>query len=263
MGILNVTPDSFSDGGRFAEREQALAQGLALVAQGADILDVGGESTRPGSRPVPPEEQVRRVAEVIRDLRERVPAHIDISIDTTSAEVARIALDRGATWINDTTAGCAEPAILRLAAERRAPIVLMHHQGTPATMQHDPRYQDVLVEVRDFLAARAEAALAAGVPEENILLDPGIGFGKSAAHNLSLLAGLGRLVDLGFPVLLGTSRKRFMGAVCQGAAPTELMPATCATTAIGVMAGVRVFRVHDVAANRQAADVAWAVRRAD
>lgn len=263
MGILNVTPDSFSDGGCYAELEQAVAHGLSLVEQGADILDVGGESTRPGSQPVPPEEQLRRVADVIGELRERIPSHIDISIDTTSAQVAQVALDRGATWINDTTAGCADPAILRLAAERRAPIVLMHHQGTPATMQLEPRYQDVLAEVCDFLAARAEAALAAGVPEWNVLLDPGIGFGKSAAHNLALLAGLDRLVALGFPVLLGTSRKRFMGAICQCTAPTELMPATCATTAIGVMAGVRVFRVHDVAANRQAADIAWAVRRAD
>lgn len=263
MGILNVTPDSFSDGGRYTELDQAVAHGLALVEQGADILDVGGESTRPGSRPVPPEEQLRRVADVIRELRARLPSHIDISIDTTSARVARVALDMGATWINDTTAGCADAAILPLAAERRAPIVLMHHQGTPATMQLDPRYQDVVREVCDFLATRAEAALAAGVPQGHILLDPGIGFGKSAAHNLSLLAGLERLVALGFQVLLGTSRKRFMGAICQGAAPAELMPATCATTAIGVMAGVRVFRVHDVAANRQAADLAWAVRRAD
>jgi len=262
MGILNVTPDSFSDGGRFAERAEAVAHGLALVEQGADILDVGGESTRPGSRSVPAEEQERRVSDVIRDLRERIPPHIDISIDTTSAAVARIALDMGATWINDTTAGYGDPGMLPLAAERQVPIVLMHHQGTPATMQIEPSYRDVLVEVRDFLAARAEAALAAGVSETHVLLDPGIGFGKSAAHNLALLAGLDRLVDLGFPLLLGTSRKRFMGAICLGAAPTELMPATCATTAIGVMAGVQVFRVHDVAANRQAADIAWAVRRA-
>ncbi|MBK1718393.1 dihydropteroate synthase [Thiocystis violacea] len=262
MGILNLTPDSFSDGGRYGDPDSALRQALAMLDQGADIIDIGGESTRPGSRPVPPEEQELRVLEVIRRIRERVPSEIPISIDTTLALVARAALDAGASWINDTSAGLDDPAMLPLAAERDVPIVLMHRPGLPETMQLDPRYSDVVTEVRDHLAARVEAALTAGVRESRILIDPGIGFGKLVEHNLALLAGLGRLASLGFPLLLGTSRKRFMGTICGGVEPTELMPATCATTSLGVMAGVQVFRVHDVAGNRQAADMAWAIRRA-
>lgn len=262
MGILNLTPDSFSDGGRYEDPEIAIRHAQAMLEQGADIIDIGGESTRPGSASVPPEEQERRVLGVIRRLRERIPRGIPLSIDTTWSRVARAALDAGADWINDTSAGLDDPAMLALAAERRAPIVLMHRLGAPRTMQDAPHYDDVVGEVRDHLAARAEAALAAGVRERDILLDPGIGFGKLAEHNLALLAGLGRFVELGFPIVLGTSRKRFLGAICGGAAPDALTSATCATTSVGVMAGVRVFRVHDVAANRQAADVAWAIRHA-
>ena len=263
MGILNRTPDSFSDGGRYLDREAALEQALTMIAQGADIIDIGGESTRPGALPVPPEEQQRRVLDVIRLVRERIAPEIPLSIDTTWSSVARAALDAGANWINDTSAGLDDPQMFALAAERGVPIVLMHRQGRPQTMQLDPRYVDVVAEVRDHLAARAEAALAAGVRECDILLDPGIGisFGKRSVHNLALLAGLERLVALGFALLLGTSRKGFLSEICGGAAPEELQCATCATTSLGVMAGVRVFRVHDVAANRQAADVAWAIRR--
>ncbi|MGQ9660377.1 MAG: dihydropteroate synthase [Thermochromatium sp.] len=261
MGILNVTPDSFSDGGRYLDPKAAVAHALRMLEEGADIIDIGGESTRPGSLPVPPEEQKRRVLEVIRRLRERLPAEIPLSIDTTWASVARAALMAGANWINDTSAGLDDPDMLPLAAELQTPIVLMHRRGTPQTMQIAPEYQDVVREVRDHLAARAEAALAAGVREDRILLDPGIGFGKTQAHNLQLLAGLRRLVELGFPILLGTSRKRFLGALCGGIAPDERVAPTCATTALGVMQGVAIFRVHDVAANRQAADVAWAVLR--
>ncbi|ADC63048.1 dihydropteroate synthase [Allochromatium vinosum] len=259
MGILNITPDSFSDGGRYLEREAAVARALRMLEEGADILDIGGESTRPGSAPVPPEEQERRILDVIRQLRDCIPARIPLSIDTTWASVARAALAAGADWINDTSAGLDDPDMLPLAAELQAPIVLMHRRGTPRTMQRAPEYRDVVVEVRDHLAARAEAALAAGVRECDILLDPGIGFGKDQEHNLKLLAGLGRLVELGFPVLLGTSRKRFLGALCGDVAPDERVAATCATTALAVMQGVDTFRVHDVAANRQAADVAWAI----
>lgn len=259
MGILNITPDSFSDGGRYLEPEAAVARALRMLEEGADILDIGGESTRPGSAPVPPEEQQRRVLDVIRVLRERLPQGVPLSIDTTWASVARAALAAGADWINDTSAGLDDPGMLPLAAEQHAPIVLMHRSGTPQTMQQAPSYADVVGEVRDHLAARAEAALAAGVRECDILLDPGIGFGKTQAHNLALLAGLGRLVELGLPVLLGTSRKGFLGALCGHVAPHERVAATCATTALGVMQGVAVFRVHDVAANRQAADVAWAI----
>ncbi|NEX21686.1 dihydropteroate synthase [Thiorhodococcus mannitoliphagus] len=262
MAILNLTPDSFSDGGQYRDPEQAVRHALTMLAEGADILDLGGESTRPGSKSVTPQEQERRVLPVIRRLREQIPESVPMSIDTTSARVARAALDAGATWINDTSAGLDDPQMLALAAERGVPIVLMHRQGIPETMQQAPSYKDVVAEVCHHLAARAQAALAAGVEADRILLDPGIGFGKLAAHNLALLAALDRIVALGFQVLLGTSRKGFMRAICGGVEPTQLMPATCATTTLGVMSGVRVFRVHDVAGNRQAADIAWAVRNA-
>ncbi|MCF7992082.1 MAG: dihydropteroate synthase [Thiohalocapsa sp.] len=267
MGILNVTPDSFSDGGCYSGVERAVQRASQMLREGADIIDVGGESTRPGAAPVPASEQCRRVVGVIRAVRDMIARSVEtgpghravISIDSTSDEVARAALDAGADWINDTSAGRDAPGMLALAAERAAPIVLMHRRGEPATMQDDPRYDDVVAEVCGFLADRTRAALAAGVAPERILLDPGIGFGKRRAHNLALLAGLGRLADLGYPLVLGTSRKRFMGAICAESDPAALVHATCATTALGVAAGVRVFRVHDVAANRQAADTAAAI----
>ncbi|MCG6983617.1 MAG: dihydropteroate synthase [Thiocapsa sp.] len=262
MGILNVTPDSFSDGGRHSDTERAVRHGMAMIDEGADLIDVGGESTRPGSQPVPAREQQRRVIPVIERLSASLPERIRVSIDTTSAQVAEAALEAGAHWINDTSAGCDDAGMLALAAERAAPIVLMHRRGTPLSMQKNPTYVDVVNEVRDFLSARVDAALAAGVAEQNLLIDPGIGFGKTLGHNLALLAGLGELVRMGWPVLLGTSRKRFLSSLCGEPDFAALMPATCATTAIGVMAGVRVFRVHDVAGNRQAADVAWAIREA-
>lgn len=267
MGILNVTPDSFSDGGRYADMARALGRASEMLREGADIIDIGGESTRPGAVPVPAAEQCRRVIDLIHAVRDLIARSVDaghrravISIDTTSDEVARAALDAGADWINDTSAGRDAPGMLALAAERAAPIVLMHRRSDPATMQDDPHYDDVVAEVRDLLAERARAALAAGVAVDRIMLDPGIGFGKRREHNLALLAGLDRLADLGYPLALGTSRKRFMGAICAETDPASLVHATCATTALGVAAGVRVFRVHDVAANRQAADTAAAIR---
>lgn len=259
MGILNLTPDSFSDGGQSNDLTSALFHAHRMLDEGADIIDVGGESTRPGSAPAPREEQQRRVLGVIGELRRSIPARVPISIDTTCADVAKAALDAGADWINDTSAGLDSTGMFSLAADRAVSMVLMHRRGTPANMQEDPRYDDVVEEVRVFLSKRVEAALAAGVAEDKILLDPGIGFGKRREHNLALLAGLQDLAGLGFPLLLGTSRKRFMGAICGQTSPTGLTPATCATTALGVMAGARVFRVHDVAENRQAADVAWAI----
>lgn len=260
MGILNLTPDSFSDGGCHVGLDAGLTRALQMVEQGADIIDVGGESTRPGSAPVSVEEQMRRVLDPIRALRARLPGDYPISIDTTSSRVAEAAIDAGASWINDTSAGLDSPGMLALAADRGVYIVLMHRQGTPATMQRNPGYGDVLAEVSDFLAARAEQALAAGVSATRIFLDPGIGFGKRRVDNLTLLSGLPRLRELGFQLLLGTSRKRFMGNICGQSDPAALAPATCATTALGVMAGVSVFRVHDVSENRQAADVAYAIR---
>jgi dihydropteroate synthase len=261
MGILNVTPDSFSDGGSYADAEQAAQAGMRMVAERADLVDVGGESTRPGSEPVPAREQIARVVPVIRRLRDVLPDHIAISVDTTRAEVAHAALSVGADCINDVSAGRDDPEIFPLAAECGLPIVLMHMQGTPKTMQDHPSYRDVVEEVITFLLERARAAERAGIPRTSIVLDPGIGFGKRRDDNLRLLAHLGKLVACGYPVLLGTSRKRFMGSICGETDPRALVSATVATTALGVVSGVRIFRVHDVWQNRQAADVAAAIQR--
>jgi dihydropteroate synthase len=260
MGILNVTPDSFSDGGKYATVGEAVLQAERMRADGADIIDIGGESTRPGSDPVPASEQIRRVVPVIEAVRSRLPG-LSISIDTTLSEVAEAALQAGADMINDVSGGIGDPAILTLAARRDAPIVLMHSQGTPKTMQDNPYYDEVVGEIRSILLERAGAALQAGIKRERIVLDPGIGFGKRKQDNLDLLAHLEAFVELGFPVLLGASRKRFMGSLCHVQEPAELVTATAVTTALGVMAGVKLFRVHDVKENRQAADVAWAIRQ--
>lgn len=262
MGILNVTPDSFSDGGTHPDAVAAVRHGLQMAADGADVIDVGGESTRPGAQRVPAQVQLQRVLPVLRELRRELPAACRISIDTTLADVASAAVAEGAAIINDVSAGRDDDALLPLVARTGVELVLMHMQGTPETMQAAPQYGDVNGEVRAFLLQRAAAAVAAGVRRERIWLDPGIGFGKSRAHNLQLLARLPELVQAGYPVLLGASRKRFMGAICSVERFDELVPATCATTALGVMAGVRMFRVHDVRANRQALEVAWAIRDA-
>ncbi len=261
MGILNRTPDSFSDGGLYQEEQSAVAHALRMVEEGADIIDIGGESTRPGSQPVAAEEQIRRVVPMIKRLCDALAVPVPISIDTTSAEVARAALEAGASILNDISAGRDDPEMLKLAAEKDAPIILMHRQGTSETMQLNPAYTDVVSEVRAFLLERATAAQAAGIKRERIIIDPGIGFGKTKEHNLALMANLKRFVATGYPVLLGASRKRFMGSICAQAEPKELLGATCATTALGVRAGVRIFRVHDVRLNCQAAEVAWAIHK--
>lgn len=258
MGILNVTPDSFSDGGKYSTVQAAILQAEKMLADGADIIDVGGESTRPGSDPVQAEEQIRRVVPVIKALR-ALRANFSISIDTTLAAVAEAALQAGADMINDVSGGTGDAKILTVAARHDAPIVLMHSQGAPKTMQDDPYYDDAVGEVRAYLQARIAAALRAGIRDERIIIDPGIGFGKRRQDNLDLLAHLDTFVELGRPVLLGTSRKRFMGSLCNIQEPSELVTATAATTALGVMAGVKLFRVHDVKENRQALDVAWAI----
>lgn len=260
MGILNVTPDSFSDGGMYRDCDAAARYAERMVEQGADLIDVGGESTRPGSDPVPVERQIARVVPVIRSLRVILPAALTISIDTTRADVAAAALAAGATFVNDVSAGRDDARMFDLVAESGAYLSLMHMQGTPKTMQDHPCYDDVVREVLEFLLCRTNEAQRAGVPRERLFIDPGIGFGKRKQDNLRLLAHLGRFVESGYPVLLGTSRKRFMGAVCAESEPKELVAATAATTALGVMAGVRAFRVHDVKENRQAADVAAAIR---
>jgi len=261
MGILNVTPDSFSDGGRYNDVEAAMRQVLLMRDEGVDIIDIGGESTRPGSDPVTAEEQIRRVVPTIKEMRAQYP-HLPISIDTTLASVAEAALNAGAFMINDISAGLGDPNMLSVAAQYGSPIVLMHKQGAPKSMQDNPYYANALVEIKTALKQRIDAALAAGIHSENIVLDPGIGFGKRKQDNLELLAHLDDFVAMGYPVLLGTSRKRFMGSICNVSIPQELVTATAVTTALGVMAGVRMFRVHDVKANRQAADVAWAIKQA-
>ncbi len=267
MGILNVTPDSFSDGGRWLDIDAAVAHALRMVDDGADVIDVGGESTRPGAEAVGDDEQIARVVPVIERVRRALDgrgSEAVISIDTMSPRVAEAALDAGAAIINDVAGG--RFGTIEVAAERQAPIVLMHMAGEPKTMQDAPHYDDVVSEVRAYLVERAEAAVAAGVPRGQVVIDPGIGFGKTREHNLTLLANLDHFVATGYPVLLGTSRKRFMGSICVDAngdppRPDTLVGATCATTALGVAAGVAMFRVHDVLANRQSADVAHALRQ--
>ncbi|MDD1633682.1 MAG: dihydropteroate synthase, partial [Methylococcaceae bacterium] len=254
-------PDSFSDGGKYKSIDDAIQQVKRMLAEGVDIIDIGGESTRPGSDSVAATEQQHRVVPVITAIRQQLKSAVLISIDTTSSAVAKAALAAGANIINDVSAGQDDEAILALAAQTAVPIILMHSQGTPKTMQENPYYDDVVQEVIEVLKKRINAALNAGIKKENIALDPGIGFGKRRQDNLDLLAHLDAIVALGFPVLLGTSRKRFMGTLCDVTDPSELVTATAVTTALGVMAGVRIFRVHDVKENRQAADVAWAIKQ--
>ena len=260
MGVLNVTPDSFSDGGMYPSSKDAITRGIEMVEQGADIIDVGGESTRPGAQRIDATEQKRRVIDVIAGLRKELAEHIDISIDTTLSEVARASIDAGATMLNDVSAGCEDKNILKLAADTGVFICLMHMQGSPANMQDNPSYENVTKEVSEFLTKHANEAEKAGIKKENIILDPGIGFGKRTQHNLELLRNLNQITSLGYPILLGTSRKRFMGEISKQEDPQERMPATCATSALGVLAGVKIFRVHDIWQNRQAIDVIQAIR---
>lgn len=261
MGILNVTPDSFSDGGRYNTLEAALRQVDLMLREGVDIVDVGGESTRPGSESVSAEEQIQRVVPVINAIHADFPT-LPISIDTTLSKVAAAGLRAGAAVINDISAGLDDNDMFEVAVAHDCPIILMHKQGSPKTMQDDPRYSDVVLEVKTHLQQRIDAALTAGIKAERIAVDPGIGFGKRKQDNIALLANLTQIVGLGFPVLLGTSRKRFMGSICNVSEPDELVTATAVTTALGVMAGVTMFRVHDIKANRQAADIAWAIKQA-
>ncbi|TCM88099.1 dihydropteroate synthase [Rhodovulum steppense] len=250
MGILNVTPDSFSDGGRFADPQAALAQGRALAA-GADILDIGGESTRPGSAAVPEADEIARTAPVIAALRAAGVA-TPVSIDTRKAAVARAALAAGADMVNDVAALGFDPALAGVVAQAGVPVCLMHAQGDPATMQDDPRYDDVLLDVYDFLAARIAAAEAAGIPRARIMVDPGIGFGKTVAHNLALIRGLSLFHGLGCPILLGASRKRFIGALGGAERADRRGPGSIAVALAGIAQGVQIVRVHDVAETRQA-----------
>jgi len=261
MGILNITPDSFSDGGSYSEPDAAIQQAIRMVNEGADIIDIGGESTRPGAERIAAATQLERVLPVISKLREILPPAIAISIDTTLADVAAAAIEQGATIINDVSAGRDDERMFSLAAANDVTLILMHMQGTPGTMQDNPVYSDVVEEVYNFLLERADLARSAGVSRDNIIIDPGIGFGKAFEHNLAIIRHLHRFVDSGFPVLLGASRKRFLKTICANEHFTDLAGATSAITTIGVAAGVGVFRVHDVMQNRQAADVAWQIKQ--
>jgi dihydropteroate synthase len=260
VGVINVTPDSFSDGGDFFDPAKAAARAATMLDEGAEVIDVGGESTRPGSDPVRHEEEVRRVVPAIRAiLADRSDAIV--SIDTYSAATAEAALEAGARIVNDVTALRGDPHMAALAAEAGCPLVLMHMLGEPKTMQREPHYKDVVREVRDFLAARAEHAIAAGVEPENVILDPGIGFGKTLEHNLALLRRLDSLVELGFPVLFGASRKRFIGTITGVQDARERVSGTVAANVLACERGATFFRVHDVRPNREALAVAEAVRR--
>jgi dihydropteroate synthase len=257
MGIVNVTPDSFSDGGRFFAHDDAIAHGRELAAQGADLLDIGGESTRPGADPVPAEEERRRVLPVIEAL---AAEDVEISIDTTKAAVAEPALQAGAKVVNDVSAFRFEPELAGLAASAGATCVLMHMLGEPRTMQEDPRYDDVVADVKAFLEERLAFAVGEGVPEERVWLDPGIGFGKTAEHNLELLRRLDELVAIGRPLVIGTSRKSFLGKIT-GRGEGGRLAGTVASNVMALERGAEVFRVHDVAAVGDALRVAAAVLR--
>ena len=257
MGVVNVTPDSFSDGGAWLDPQAAVAHGRALAAQGAQILDVGGESTRPGADPVGEAEELRRILPVIEGLAE---TGVRVSIDTSKAAVAAAALDAGATIVNDVTALRGDPEMAALVAGRGCDVGLMHMRGEPRTMQRDPRYGDVVAEVADFLVERLEHAVAHGIAAERVWLDPGIGFGKTIDHNLELLARLDEIVALGRPVVVGTSRKSFLGALT-GREPGERLPGTIATNVLALARGAAVFRVHDVAPVHDALLVAAATLR--
>jgi dihydropteroate synthase len=257
MGILNVTPDSFSDGGRYLDPEAAVDQALRLEAEGADILDVGGESTRPQAVPVPEEEELRRVAPVLERLAGRL--RIPISIDTMKPQVARAALDLGAAVVNDVAASRMSEAMWDLVARSGAGYVLMHMKGQPSTMQARPCYRDVLAEVNAFFGERLRSLPTRGVQLDQVVLDVGIGFGKTVEHNLRLLAGLGAFRKWGRPLLVGVSRKSFIGAVAGGVEAARRLPGSLAAACWAAQTGAQIVRVHDVAATRQALAVAGAI----
>jgi dihydropteroate synthase len=250
MGVINVTPDSFSDGGAFPDARAAVEHALRLAEEGAEILDLGGESTRPGAAAVSADEEVRRVLPVIEGLAGKTSAAL--SIDTSKASVARAALAAGAEIINDVSALQADPAMASLAAETGAGVILMHMRGTPRTMQSDPQYADVVADVADFLRARIEVARAAGVADDHLAIDPGLGFGKTVEHNLQLMAGLDALAALGHPLVLGASRKSFLAASAGCPDIADRDAPTVALTALGRKSGARIFRVHAVRANTAA-----------
>jgi dihydropteroate synthase len=258
MGIVNVTPDSFSDGGDLATPAAAIARGRSMLAEGADLLDIGGESTRPGSDPVAPEEELRRVLPVVEGL---AAAGACVSIDTRNAATMRRAIAAGARLVNDVSALAHDPGALDVVAESGVPVVLMHAQGDPRTMQRDPAYAFAPLDVFDYLEARIAVCLARGIGRERIVVDPGIGFGKTLAHNLEILNRLALLHGLGCPILLGASRKSFIGRLSRGEPPKARGPGSLAAALAGIERGAAIVRVHDVAETAQALAVARAIGR--
>jgi len=256
MGILNVTPDSFSDGGAYPDKEKAVERGLEMIEEGADVIDIGGESTRPGARSVSEDEEMERILPVVRGLRKSAP--VLISVDTMKAAVAEAALEAGADIINDVSAFRFDPRMAGVVSGREAAVVLMHMKGTPETMQSDPRYADLFDEIRWFLKDRIEEARSAGIGRGRIIVDPGIGFGKSPEDNLALIDNLGFLEELGCPVLAGASRKSFIGKAL-GLPVTERLEGSIAAGVLSIARGAHILRVHDVRAMRRAADMADAI----
>jgi dihydropteroate synthase len=256
MGVVNVTPDSFSDGGQFLDPARAVDQAMRLAADGADVLDVGGESTRPSATPVGEDEEIRRILPVVAELARRTS--VPISIDTTKAAVAQRALDAGAVIVNDISGLCLDPGMALVCARAQAGVICMHMQGTPQTMQVAPHYDDVVREVADYLAERLKALEDAGISRERVVIDPGIGFGKTPAHNLALLQNIARLRGLGRPVLIGHSRKRFLAKIL-GRSLDETTSATIGVAVGAALRGADLLRVHDVRATRDALAASWAV----
>ncbi len=260
LGILNVTPDSFSEGGLHLDPEAAIRHALRMEAEGADIIDVGGESTRPFSQPVPAEEEIRRVIPVIEGIRRHTD--IPISIDTVKSAVARAALAAGADMLNDVSGLTRDPDVLNVLRDNNLPVIIMHSKGTPAEMQLDPSYDDLIGEIKGFLIEQAERAIEAGAPDDGVIIDPGIGFGKTAEHNLTILKRLDAFVDSGYPVAVGPSRKSFIGKLL-GLDVGERLEATLAASAIAVLNGASVVRLHDVRQGRRAVDLALKIREAE
>jgi dihydropteroate synthase len=258
MGIVNVTPDSFYDGGKRFDSARAAADAFEMINSGAEILDIGGESTRPGAQPVSLDEELRRVLPVIRELRKR--SSVPISIDTYKEAVARAALDAGADIVNDISALRFDPGMAALVAGEGVPVILMHMQGVPRTMQQEPHYRDVVGEVQDFLVERVRSANQVGIDTERLIIDPGIGFGKTLAHNLALLKNLDSFKLLGQPLLVGVSRKAFIGKILNAAAPQERLEGSLAAAVAAALSGANIMRVHDVGETRRALRVADAIR---
>lgn len=260
MGILNVTPDSFSDGGAYPSTKSAVDKAMIMIEQGASIIDIGGESTRPGSERVSALEQKRRIIDVISQLKSKMPENIIISVDTTSSEVAEAAINLGVEMINDISGGKDDNRMMSLVAKHNLYYCIMHMQGSPKTMQNDPKYTNVVSEVIEFLSLQAKRATDFGIMRDKIILDPGIGFGKKTDHNLDILKNLDKISNLGYYTLLGTSRKKIFSEVSSKNNPEDRISGTCATSALGVMSGINIYRVHDVWQNRQAIDIACAIK---